>query len=110
MKVVESREVLREDDQRHSRSRKEAYRGSNYLEIDINQHTSSYVKKKAVFGLKESLVDMVLDIGFLIESQEDDEMPENLIGTIRLQGRCFSNLRHTLVGNDSRENLMEERR
>eukprot|EP00466_Bigelowiella_natans_P013439 jgi/Bigna1/137388/aug1.39_g12096 len=74
-----------------TRSRKEAYRGSNYLEIDINQHTSNYVKKKAVFGLKESLVDMVLDVGFLIESQEDDEMPENLIGTIRLQGIDFQN-------------------
>jgi len=46
-----------------TRSRKELYRGENYLELDINQHTSNYVKKKAVFNLKQYLASMVLDIG-----------------------------------------------
>jgi len=69
-----------------TRSRKEVFRGKNYLELDINQHTSNYVKKKAVFNLKQYLASMILDIGFLVEAQEEDEMPENLIGAVRLEG------------------------
>mmetsp|Transcript_16915 Transcript_16915/g.25398 ORF Transcript_16915/g.25398 Transcript_16915/m.25398 type:complete len:628 (+) Transcript_16915:87-1970(+) len=68
-----------------TRSRKRIFRGSNYLEIDINQHMSNYVKKATVFGLKDHVSNLTLDFGFLIESQTDEEMPERLIGTATIE-------------------------
>eukprot|EP00467_Chlorarachnion_reptans_P007446 CAMPEP_0114500712 /NCGR_PEP_ID=MMETSP0109-20121206/8109_1 /TAXON_ID=29199 /ORGANISM="Chlorarachnion reptans, Strain CCCM449" /LENGTH=848 /DNA_ID=CAMNT_0001678389 /DNA_START=684 /DNA_END=3227 /DNA_ORIENTATION=+ len=72
-----------------TRSHKEIFKGRNYIELDINQHTSNYVKKQTVFKMKQHLAAMMLEIGFLLESQDDDEMPEKLIGAIRLHGIDF---------------------
>jgi len=69
-----------------TRSKKHIFRTESYLEVDINQHTSNYVKKRTVFNLKEHLASMSLDVGFLVEAQEENEMPERLIGSVTLKG------------------------
>eukprot|EP00595_Chromulina_sp_UTEXLB2642_P000839 CAMPEP_0196765826 /NCGR_PEP_ID=MMETSP1095-20130614/13828_1 /TAXON_ID=96789 ORGANISM="Chromulina nebulosa, Strain UTEXLB2642" /NCGR_SAMPLE_ID=MMETSP1095 /ASSEMBLY_ACC=CAM_ASM_000446 /LENGTH=230 /DNA_ID=CAMNT_0042124799 /DNA_START=137 /DNA_END=826 /DNA_ORIENTATION=- len=57
-------------------------RGDNnkYIEMDINIHKFSTVPKKGLQMLISQFERMDITMGFCIESQCDDEMPETLIG------------------------------
>jgi len=47
--------------------------------------------------VKGAAKDFVIDIGFLIESQADDELPEMLLGTVRLLRYIFATLRSSTL-------------
>jgi len=60
------------------------HRGANYFEIDIDVGVSSMAGAivKLVTGPAKSLV---IDLAFLIEAQTEEELPEEVVGAIRLQ-------------------------
>ncbi len=59
------------------------YRGSKYFEVDVDIGANSVAASitNLVCGATKSLA---VDMGVLIEGQSDDTLPEQLIGTVRL--------------------------
>ncbi|CAH9120074.1 unnamed protein product [Cuscuta epithymum] len=59
------------------------YRGPNYLEIDVDISSSAIAN--AILHLALGCVRSVtIDMGFLVESQSEDELPEKLFGAVRI--------------------------
>lgn len=59
------------------------HRGSNYLEIDVDIGSSAIAS--AILHLALGYVTSVtIDMGFLVESQTEEELPERLIGAVRV--------------------------
>jgi hypothetical protein len=56
------------------------YRGQSYMEVDINIHKFSNMSKKGLEVMFNRFDQMMLSIGFCIESRDDSEMPEVLFG------------------------------
>ncbi|KAL6985127.1 hypothetical protein U1Q18_018504 [Sarracenia purpurea var. burkii] len=58
-------------------------RGSNYLEIDVDIGSSAIAS--AILRLALGYVTTVtIDMGFLVEAQAEDELPEKLFGAVRI--------------------------
>lgn len=61
----------------------EYHRGENYLEIDVDIGSSAIAN--AVLHLALGYVTAVtIDMGFVVEAQEEEELPERLIGAVRI--------------------------
>ncbi|CAA7408233.1 unnamed protein product [Spirodela intermedia] len=61
----------------------EYHRGENYLEIDVDIGSSAIAN--AVLHLALGYVTAVtIDMGFVVEAQEEEELPERLIGAVRV--------------------------
>ncbi|KAF6161764.1 hypothetical protein GIB67_013841 [Kingdonia uniflora] len=59
------------------------YRGENYLEIDVDIGSSAIAS--AILHLALKYVTAVsIDMGFLVESQTEEELPERLLGAVRV--------------------------
>ncbi|XP_074569308.1 protein ENHANCED DISEASE RESISTANCE 2-like [Curcuma longa] len=59
------------------------HRGENYLEIDVDIGSSSIAN--AILHIALGCVTAVtIDMGFLVEAQEEEELPERLIGAVRV--------------------------
>ncbi|KAL2346642.1 hypothetical protein Fmac_000642 [Flemingia macrophylla] len=59
------------------------HRGPNYLEIDVDIGSSAIAN--AILRLALGYVTSVtVDMGFLVEAQSEDELPERLIGAVRV--------------------------
>ncbi|KAJ4763643.1 enhanced disease resistance-like protein (DUF1336) [Rhynchospora pubera] len=69
------------------------YRGEDYLEIDVDIGTSAIAS--AILSLALGCVTAVtIDMGFVVESQQEEELPEQLIGAVRIaqmemKSACF---------------------
>ncbi|RQM26154.1 hypothetical protein B5M09_006995 [Aphanomyces astaci] len=60
------------------------YRGDGYFEVDIDAHTFNFVARKGLSGVADHFGNMVVDFGFVLEGQDDDEVPEQILGCVRL--------------------------
>ncbi|KAK8967844.1 hypothetical protein KSP40_PGU018572 [Platanthera guangdongensis] len=59
------------------------YKGANYLEIDVDIGSSAIAS--AVLKLALGYVTSVtIDMGFVVEAQAEEELPEKLIGAVRI--------------------------
>ncbi|WOK92102.1 hypothetical protein Cni_G00793 [Canna indica] len=59
------------------------HRGENYLEIDVDIGSSAIAN--AILHLALGCVTAVtIDMGFLVEAQEEEELPERLLGAVRV--------------------------
>ncbi|XP_043714688.1 protein ENHANCED DISEASE RESISTANCE 2-like [Telopea speciosissima] len=59
------------------------YRGDNYFEIDVDVGSSAIAT--AILRLALRYVNSVtIDMGFLVEAQTEEELPETLIGAVRI--------------------------
>ncbi|XP_044463502.1 protein ENHANCED DISEASE RESISTANCE 2-like [Mangifera indica] len=59
------------------------HRGPNYLEIDVDIASSTIAS--AILHLALGAVNSVtIDMGFLVEAQSEDELPEKLVGAVRV--------------------------
>ena len=67
------------------------YSGDNYVEMDVRVHKFSYLAKKGLNFLSSKFEEIVLDIGFTIESRSDDEMPEQLLCCAQLNYLNYQN-------------------
>lgn len=59
------------------------FTGAGYVEVDVNVHSNAVASSitKMVRGMTRMVV---IDIAFLLEGKEDDELPERLIGVFRM--------------------------
>jgi len=65
------------------------HRGPNnaYIEMDVNIHNFSYPCRQALTStLKPMFKEMIMRVGFVIEGQDDSELPECLLGNAELRG------------------------
>ncbi len=65
-------------------------RGPNYFEVDIDISSNSVAN--TVVGLVRGVTkSLVVDMAFLLESQSEEELPETILGTVRLQRVSLDN-------------------
>ena len=55
------------------------------MEVGIDVWRWQYLAQKTFFGLVEEFKRMTLDCAFAIEAREEEEMPECLLGCVRLE-------------------------
>lgn len=59
------------------------YRGDNYLEIDVDIGSSAIAKGIVKLALG-CVTAVTVDMGFVVEAQADEELPEKLFGAVRV--------------------------
>ncbi|KAM1533891.1 hypothetical protein ACFX13_007870 [Malus domestica] len=59
------------------------HRGPNYLEIDVDI-VSSGIKKVILQLALRYMTSVMIDIGFMMEAHVEDELPEKLVGAVRV--------------------------
>ena len=59
-------------------------KGPGYVECDIDVHRFRFVARKGAHAFLESLKSMVIDIAFVVEGQDDEELPEQIQGATRI--------------------------
>lgn len=65
------------------------YPSLNAMQFDISLHPFPYLFKQAMAYLKESYFDKAVGtFGFVIEGRDDDELPEVVIGAMKV---CYPN-------------------
>lgn len=60
------------------------YQGEGYFEIDVDAHTFNYVARKGLVSVADHICRMNVDFGLVLEGQDDDELPEQVLGCVRL--------------------------
>ncbi|KAI9990291.1 hypothetical protein PInf_021101 [Phytophthora infestans] len=60
------------------------YHGDGYFEVDVDAHDFNYIARKGLVGVSTHACNMILDFGFVLEGQEDNELPEQILGCVRL--------------------------
>lgn len=60
------------------------YEGQNYFEVDIDAHAFNYIARKGLCGVQDHMEHMVVDFGFVIQGESDAELPERILGCVRL--------------------------
>lgn len=61
------------------------YVGPEYIEVDINIHDYQYATRRYFHSLRHCLKHGVMDMALVLEGRSSDQLPEQVIGSIRLQ-------------------------
>ncbi|RLN02661.1 hypothetical protein BBJ28_00008742 [Nothophytophthora sp. Chile5] len=66
------------------------HRGDNYFEVDIDISSNSVAN--TVMGMVQGVTkSLVVDMAFLLEAQSDEELPEIILGAVRMQHISLDN-------------------
>uniref|UniRef100_A0ACD5UGY1 Uncharacterized protein n=1 Tax=Avena sativa TaxID=4498 RepID=A0ACD5UGY1_AVESA len=75
------------------------HRGDDYLEIDVDIGSSAIAS--AILHLALGAVTSVtIDMGFLVESQSEEELPEKLFGAVRIAQMEMASAKYVETGSD----------
>ncbi|XP_075265007.1 uncharacterized protein LOC142357234 [Convolutriloba macropyga] len=59
------------------------FRGENYLEIDLDVHLYAYVARRALASFFSRLESIVYELGFVVQGNSTEELPEQMLACIR---------------------------
>lgn len=66
------------------------FRGDNYLEIDVDVHCYAYLARKAFSGFIPRLATVVFENAFIIQGNNNDELPELMLACARVSRVDFN--------------------
>lgn len=65
------------------------HRGANYLEADVDLHKFIWPARRGIYSFIQShelIKKLIIDIGFVVQGETDEELPEQMLGCGRISG------------------------